>query len=96
MGSLSTVANIVLLSAIGTNVTTQALDTDMDDYCIRTYGQYTALDKCQYHFEGQEEYIEQVDKFTILTDVAKQMTSKSQNIDPEFVQIVNDNFWDLI
>lgn len=96
MGSLSTVTNLILVSAIGTTVTTQTFDIGMNEYCINTQGHYTALDECQYRIERQDEYIDQNDKFTILTAVAKQMTTTSQNIDPEFVKIVNDNFWDLI
>lgn len=97
MGTLSTVTNLLVMSAVGTTVTVQALDLEAGNtYAVQSYGHYTALDENQYRFESLEESAGDEEKFAVLKNVASHLASTSSNIDPEFVEIVNEHFWDLI
>ena len=97
MGSLSTVTNFLVMSAIGTTVTAQSLDLDVNStYGVQALGHYTALEDCRYRMESLEESMGDTEKFTVLKNVASELVSNSSNIDPEFVEIVNEHFWNLI
>jgi hypothetical protein len=97
MGTLSTVTNLLVMSAIGTTVTVQSLDLEAGNtYAVQSDGHYTALDENHYCFESLEESAGDTEKFAVLTNVASHLATTSSNIDPEFVKIVNEHFWDLI
>lgn len=97
MSTLSTVTNFLVMSAIGTTVTAQTANSEAEStYPVQSHGHYTALDECQYHFESLEESAGDAEKFAVLKNVASHLASTSSGIDPEFVKIVNEHFWDLI
>ena len=97
MSNRTTIGNLILLSAIGSCVTNDVGIKGFSDFEFSKYGQYVALESSNYSLDrgisGNNEIQQRIS--TLLT-VAKQLTQNSENIDPEFVDIVNKNFWDLI
>lgn len=97
MSNRTTIGNLILLSAIGSCVTNDVEMKALVDFEFNEYGQYVALETSNYSLDrGISENIEIQQKISALLTVAKQLTQNSENIDPEFVDIVNKNFWDLI
>ncbi len=71
------------------------LGTDMSEYSIKINRTDIPSDDCRNRLNRQK-HINGSVTFTLPEETVRQFTLNSQNIDPEFVKIVNDNFWDLI
>lgn len=100
MDTSSNLTNLILLTAISS--TTLSLDYGIDDFSIaptenieysvnnKSVWQYSSVSH-DYNYSSVDE-----DKINIIVDFAKELVSNSENLNSEFSDIVNDNFFDLL
>lgn len=93
MGTVSTISNVFLLAALGASSTNAPLPYQYNPMDITMVGNYREISEYneKYTTSARDE-----SQLEIIVNVSKHLIMNSKNIDHEFVEIVNNNFWDLI
>lgn len=94
MGTSSTFRDLFISTAIGASATIAPLPYQIDPLNnINTVAQYKEIKELSNFTDTSYQYQTQ---FNILIEVSKRLILNAKNIDSEFVDIVNKNFWELI
>lgn len=94
MGSGTTIKSILLMTAIGASATNVPLPYQIDPLDLnQTPPTYRNIDEL-----STTQYLNLDEKFQIDTiiNLSMNLIQNSKNIESEYVDIVNENFWDLI
>lgn len=101
MGTSSSITNLVVIATISSSVLT--LSYDMNNSLPKNkvdyeYGQDVSDWKHNaFHHSTNYTFLDEFsDKFSTVLSFSKTMIENSQDLDCEIVDIVNENFWDLI
>ena len=97
----NSLANIVLLATISSSVISLSYDSDnLIPKMNHNYSfQNNIADWKDFAFNQSVEYQlqdESMEKLQTIIDFSKKVLQNTKDIDSEFVDIVNDNFWELI
>lgn len=97
----NSLANIVLLATISSSVISLSYDSDtLIPKINHNYSfQNNIADWKDYAFNQSLDYQlqdESMEKLQMIIDFSKKVLQNTKDIDGEFVDIVNDNFWELI
>jgi hypothetical protein len=97
----NSLANIVLLATISSSVISLSYDSDTlipkmnHNYSfqnnIADWKDFAFNQSVDYHLQD-----ESMEKLQTIIDFSKKVLQNTKDIDSEFVDIVNDNFWELI
>ena len=99
--SYNSLANIVLLATISSSVISLSYDSDtLIPKMNHNYNfQNNIAEWKDYAFNQSADYklqSESMEKLQTIIDFSKRVLQNTKDIDSEFVDIVNDNFWELI
>lgn len=101
MGTNNSLANIILLATISSSVISLSYDSDTlipKVNCNYSF-QNNIADWKDYAFNQSVDYQlnnENMEKLQTLIDFSRKVLQSTKDIDSEFVDIVNENFWALI
>lgn len=101
MGTNNSLANIILLATISSSVISLSYDSDTlipKENCNYSF-QNNIADWKDYAFNQSVDYQlnnENMKKLQTVIDFSRKVLQSSKDIDSEFVDIVNENFWALI
>lgn len=100
--SNTTMANLLLAATLSTSVVSLSYGMNenfipKDDHFIDV--KHEIADWTETAFNNTPYYIFQTNQFSNykqIIDFSQKLISNSKNLDSEFIDIVNENFWDLI
>ena len=97
----NSLANIVLLATISSSVISLSYDSDslIPKMNHKFSYQSNIADWKDYAFNHSVDYKlqdESMEKLQTIIDFSKKVLQNTKDIDSEFVDIVNENFWELI
>lgn len=93
MGTGSTLSGIFLLAALGASNTNAPLPYQFNPLEITVTPDYREIKEYNEKYSAS---ISDESQLQIIINVSKHLIMNSKNIDNEFVEIVNKNFWDLV
>ncbi len=92
MGTATTFDGIFLLGALGASNTIMPLPYQYNPIDASVIGKYSEIKVLN---ENYKPFYEE-SQLDIIVNISKHLILNSKNIENEFVEIVNNNFWDLI
>ncbi len=93
MGTVTTIRGVFLLAALGASNTIAPLPYQYNPMNTSVFGSYNEIKEFNKNYYKTFRDESQSD---IIAHISKHLIVNSKNIEPEFVDIVNDNFWELI
>jgi len=93
MGTVTTLKGVFLLAAIGASNTIAPLPYQYNPIYTSVIGIYDEIKELN---ENYYKTFRDESQLEIIANVSKHLIANSKNIEPEFVDVVNNNFWELI
>lgn len=100
--SNTSLSNLVILATLSSSVVSLNHETEsyLTPHAKAKFEHYVNIadwkDKAFNESYNYSFHNEDVEKINIMTSFTQNLLENSKNIESEFVDIVNDNFWDLI
>jgi hypothetical protein len=92
MGTATTLKGVFLLAALGASNTIAPLPYQYNPIYASVIGKYYEIKELNENYRPFQEE----SQLEIIVNVSKHLIKNSKNIESEFVEIVNNNFWDLV
>ena len=103
MGTSSNIKNLILLSALSTSVIPVSYEIDRESITPSIEVKYTFDENKTYDYKKIEDNSSlelnsqgDMEKIGIVISFSKELVENLKDMDSEFIEIVNNNFWDLI
>jgi len=100
MNNSNGLANLVMMATVSTSVISLPFETDLELAVAPSYTQVESFQDWKdsaYSFStGYELLSAETEKIQIILNFTKNILEFSSNLESEFLEIVDDNFWDLV